>query len=309
MWEPVTRGGLSPKRGMGRFTFLAFSPDSRQIAVATVNGFLSVARLDNRVLRDMQPVACHTDEIPHCVWSKDGNYIVTCSRDKTCAVWDARTMEQRQQFELQFKGTFCGINDSNSRIVAADSHGLLYLFAKGEDRAVMIVATCPSVMTSLNYTGDGRYLIATFCDSTCKVFNEALAMVSSYSIAPTDTYAELPFFSASCLSESGRTVFVRVSGGKIISFCPEDGRPDEEQYVGFTSGDYAGDIFYSRPRREIVTQSDDGRIVCWDSTTHQEKWQYDLESTDPVSLAVSRDGEHFATINFVSGLLCIYSRV
>lgn len=306
MWASVSRGVL-PKNGLGRFTFMQFSPDSSHFAVATVNGFMAFARTEN--VRELRQFVCHQDEIPHFVWSRDGNYVVTCSRDKTCAIWDARNFRRLQEFELQFKGTFCGINDANSRIIAADSHGLLYLFVKGEESPVMLVSTCPSVMSGLNYTGDGRYVIATFCDSTCKVFNETLAMVSSYSIAPTDTYAELPFFSASCLSESGKTVFVRVSGGKIISFCPEDGRPDEEQYTGFESGDCAGELFYSRARRELVTQSDDGKVVCWDSTTHRPKWNFDLGTRNPVSLAMSRDGEFIGTIDFVTGMLYVYSRI
>ena len=285
---------------------MAFSPDSQSVALATVNGIITFARLSN--LERRQNMACHSEEIPHFAWSKNGNYIVTCSHDKSCAIWNTRTRTKIQSFDLQFKGTFCGINDSNSRIVASDSHGLLYLFTKGEELPIFIGSTCPSIMSCLNYTGNGKYLIATFCDSTCKVYDETLAMVSSYSIAPTDTYAVVPVFSATCLSDSGRTVFVRVSGGKIISFSPADGRPDEEQYTGFESGDYPGDLFYRKNKKEIVTQSDDGRIVGWNLITHELKWNFELPSSNPVALSISLDGDLMGIIDMVSGSVSIYRR-
>jgi len=283
MWRAVVEG-VSPDNGVGAFTHMAFSPDATQVAIATTRGFVCVLSDATGVKRHW----CHSLEIPHLVWSSDGRYIVTCSHDRTCAVWNALTFDRRQEFEVAHKATFCEINDASSRVVVADSYGLIYLFVKGEPAPVFAAAAGPSVMTGLRYAGDGRLLVVTFCDSACKVFDDTFTLLSSYSVDQTETEAELPHFTACAVSDSGRTVFVRATGGRVVSFDPADGRLDEHVYTGFECGPCRGDLHYLGATRELVTQSDDGRIVCWDVPGREVKWQIHIGAR--VALAVSRDG-------------------
>ena len=73
---------------------LAIGPDSRTIAAGTVNGYIVLWHLD-RVGDDGQPaqialsqtIKAHAGQIDACVFSPDGQYLITGSVDGKAKVW------------------------------------------------------------------------------------------------------------------------------------------------------------------------------------------------------------------------------
>ncbi len=89
LWERRTGRLLATFKSSAEIWSAAFSPDGRQIALATL--YKTAEVWDIGTHRKLHTLSGHLDWVTDVAYSPDGKRIITSSRDKTVKLWDAQT--------------------------------------------------------------------------------------------------------------------------------------------------------------------------------------------------------------------------
>jgi WD40 repeat protein len=122
---------------------VAFSPDNKKVLLATDNGddrpatvFLWDWQADppqpQPLVRD--DGSTHRKPVHHAIFSPCGNYAVTCSNDRTVAVWDVQTRQLCGELDEQTAADY----HEASVLCAAFCSGADWLITGGEDNQALV---------------------------------------------------------------------------------------------------------------------------------------------------------------------------
>jgi WD40 repeat protein len=98
LWDVATGRELAtPRRGIGVFRFLAFSPDGHRLVLSDGGSFDESGEAyvwDVETGRELFPLHGHTGNVYQATYSPDGTRIATASLDRTVKLWDAASGQE-----------------------------------------------------------------------------------------------------------------------------------------------------------------------------------------------------------------------
>ena len=218
----------------------------------------------------------------HCEWindssfSKDGQYIVTSSDDKTCIIWNTKTFEEVSKLKGHTRKVLSShfSNDRNDtdgvyRIVTASADGTSVIWKWDEQKQESVLLKKLSVseepVNTAQFSEDNRYILTVSNDGKMFIW-DAENYLSVY-------YKHFDFpIKTACFSNSDKgtyqiitTSHEEVWNAKIWMWNP-DTNADEITLIDTLqiSEKPVNSIQFSRDQKYIVSASDDNLVRLWE---------------------------------------------
>jgi WD40 repeat protein len=227
----------------------------------------------------------HEDQVYSAVFSPDGKYIVTASKDQTARVWDTTTGEEVLVLR-GLKGLVSGAQFSpdGKYIVTASLDPQVWDAATGKEVAVLHGHT--NWVLSAAFSRDGKQIVTTSLDGTARVWNAMAGKEVAVLTGHTDKIDSAQF------SPDGMHIVTASWDGTARVW---DATTGQEVLALRGHESNVNSAVYSPDGKQIVTASWDGTARVWDATTGQEVLALRGHESLVSSAAFSPDGKYIVT--------------
>ena len=177
LWIAEPSGGGKPVRDLLESTdsvfAVAFSPDSKRLAAAGADRAIRVWEVDSG--KQVALIEDHADWILDLAFSPDGNRLASASRDKTCKVFDVAKKESLVTFPGHAQPVNCVAFSHDGKLVASggDDNSIRLWSAEDDAKQVRQIAGFGGPVFKLQYTPDGKSLVACGSDKTVQIIDPA----------------------------------------------------------------------------------------------------------------------------------------
>ncbi|KAK8882131.1 U3 snoRNP protein [Tritrichomonas musculus] len=254
----------------GNITCIAISPNNNFIAASTDNGVLLMFDPSNS--NDIRSNQTHESAINQILWSKNGDYLISCSNDKKIHLIDPQTLKNIESFEgIDASITCCDITPSCELIAGADEIGRVYLWPTDSPEACTIESPHQDVITSIHFLSS-IYILTSSIDGLIRVFStEKLILLKTFSetfpisnacFSPVQKYITFSIL-------DNRTFIVEKSSGKYVG-----------EFKGYINMEYLLTPCFIDNRDlpngtlEFIIPSEDGRIISYDFKDQKQLWEF-----------------------------------
>ncbi len=268
--------GIGITQGYGYFKYKQF-PASLQLLISN---FPSVSFLD-------KTLTGHSDSVQSVVYSPDGRYLASGSRDKTIKIWEVATGKELR--------TLTGHSSWVSSVVYSPDGR--YLASGNGDNTIKVwdVVTGTELRTLAGYSGwvwsvayspDGRYLASGSYDNTIKIWEvatgkELRTLTGHSSVVLSVVYSPDGRYLAS--GSSDKTIKIwEVATGKELRTLTGHSRE-------------VMSVVYSPDGRYLASGSWDKTIKIWEVATGKELPTLTGHSREVMSVVYSPDGRYLAS--------------
>jgi WD40 repeat protein len=174
LWE--TRGGIVDKtqpdlvvREIPRSAALAYSPDSRCLAVGTAD---SIRLWDARVGVEMARLANRSGDVSRVAFSPDGAHLASASRDWPILVWTLAG----QRVELALNGHTAGVNSlaystDGKTLISGSDDSTVRLWDAENGQAIARVTGHTGPVLSAALSPDGKFAASGGSDRAIRLWN------------------------------------------------------------------------------------------------------------------------------------------
>ncbi|MEM8504406.1 MAG: caspase family protein [Cyanobacteria bacterium P01_D01_bin.1] len=168
LWDTVDNSLVNVIQSVGSIRDVSFSPDAKTIAIATNDGLIQLANLEerkpeNRKGQKLRQFKKHDDTVRSVSFSPDGETIASASEDGTVKLWrpdgtDITSLDGHKSWVLSVRFSADGKNvitagaDNTIRIFDLDGHLLKQL--EGHTDQVRQAAFSPNGQTVVSASGD-----------------------------------------------------------------------------------------------------------------------------------------------------------
>jgi WD40 repeat protein len=311
MWSP--QGSSTAK--IGAFSAISISSDGQFLAAGTSAGWVSLFRL-NPTLTEIAETAVHSKGINCLCFSKDCQFIITCSDDKTVvALRNSPNLPHICAYEGSIaKLLTCDISGRNDKIVAAGFDTMLHLWATTQTTQIGSISAHTDVITAVQFTANGQYVLTASLDGLARIWS-----LKRMSVLRTYFWRAQPITGARFLPSE--VAFFAAYGGDRSALLvmavnrPSDAQVDPMQgteadvmakFVGGVHTKSSPAIYVGNG--EIVTTSDDGRIRAWIFETQEEAWTLEVGDGGPIKMAMSVDSQLLATADVAQKKVTVWRR-
>ncbi len=177
LWIAEPSGGGKPARDLLETTdsvfAVAFSPDSKKLAAAGADRAIRVWEVDSG--RQIALIEDHADWILDVAFSPDGNRLASASRDKTCKVFDIAKKESLVTFPTHAQPVNCVSFSPDGKVVVSggDDNSIRFWTAEDDAKQVRQIGGFGGPVFKLQYTADGKTLVACASDRNVHILNPA----------------------------------------------------------------------------------------------------------------------------------------
>jgi WD40 repeat protein len=144
---------MNSARGMGA----TFNPDGHSLVVPTVSGAIEFWSLPDG--HRMEKAARHKDVIWAAQWSADGKLLLTGSRDRTAALWDADTGSLIHEFRHEQQVYSVLFSPDSARIVTGDAGGKTHVWETRSGRRLFSLPVHRGGVWFSEFSADGQVLL------------------------------------------------------------------------------------------------------------------------------------------------------
>jgi WD40 repeat protein len=238
---------------MGRVLCVAFSPDSRYLAIASADNTVRV--WDIAKFKEITTLTGHTRPVWSVAFSPDSRHLASASADNTVRVWDVAKFKE-----------FTTLTGHTGYVrVVAFSHDSRYLASASDDETIKVwdVAKLKEVTTLKGHTGflysvafspDGKYLASGSWDKTIKIWD----VVNLKEITTLKGHTR-PVWSVA-FSPDGKYL-ASGSWDKTIKIWDVVKQKEKTTLKGHTGLLYS--VVFSPDGRYLASASDDNTIRIW----------------------------------------------
>ena len=147
----------------------SFSPDSRHIVTASLNGTVRV--WDAETFRVLHVLRVKRARVNSAVFSHDGRSIVTANDDFTVRVWDVESERALRLLEGHKTWIFSAVfSPDDKRIVTACDDSTARVWDAGSGRALHVLAGHEGDVNSAAFSPDGCRMVTASDDGTARVW-------------------------------------------------------------------------------------------------------------------------------------------
>jgi RNA polymerase sigma factor (sigma-70 family) len=185
---------------------LAISPDGRFLAA----GGQSVIHIWN--VRDRKHVASlttHKSLVSSLAFTRDGNFLVSGSHDRTVKVWDARTWKESASLQGASAVTSIAVSpDGETLVVGTKAGATVWDLQIHRQKSTLVPASDPPSSTLVAFTGDGR---------TIAVGSQNITLWDARTLEKRHTITTGTVRALAC-SPDGRTLAWTEQGGPLVTW-------------------------------------------------------------------------------------------
>jgi WD40 repeat protein len=208
-----------------------------------------------------------TEAIVDVIFSPDGRFIATTSIDKRLIIWDAAQCNETRTIELELVPSNLVYSPDGNFIASGDARGTISIWDADTGAFIKSLTGQTSVITSLDYSPDGRMLVSTSYDSP-KIFvwdieKGRFIRRLDMSIAPDDALRQ----KGASFSPDGQ--FIAAANGESIDIW--NSSTGAHLHLLEKPMHFPQKISYS-PNGQTLVSSGSGEIavVLWDAATGRE---------------------------------------
>lgn len=293
---------ISPNAGI--VTSIVFSPNNPILAASTDRGIIFLYDLIKNEI--IQTKSIHSQAINQIVWSKNGEYIVSCSNDEKIKLLNSQDLTE---INTPYEGydcsiTCCDISFSCDLITAGDEEGRILLFPTSSPDARISDEAHTDCVTSIHFSQSSLYILTSGLDGIVRILSpEKLFLLRTFcEESPISNAMFTPDRRYIILSPlESITHIVQVHGGKTV-----------RDLKGYVNQDYLLSPVFHYDRNEpegpvyIIIPSEDGKLISYDFSTQAVQWEFQPHQNF-FKFNISPDGMTIATASIDSNQITIWS--
>jgi WD40 repeat protein len=243
----------------GEFTYLAFHPDNRRIAVADTKSQVHVWDVVNG--RKLHTLRDHMSQVYGVAFSPDGRILASGSWDGNVRLWDVAGGRPVQHFRVNAWVRSVAFRPDGKYLAAAAHDGTVSLWDITEGRLVRRFEAHSGIACCVTFSPDGRRFATAGTDCRAKVWDTASCECLSTLIGHAQQVSAVAF------SPDGQTLATSSEDYTIKLWDPAAGTL-RATLEGHTS--WVVRVAFSPDGRWLASASDDMTIRFWDVARRKE---------------------------------------
>jgi DNA-binding beta-propeller fold protein YncE/tRNA A-37 threonylcarbamoyl transferase component Bud32 len=272
----------------GEVLGVAFSPDGRRLASASLDGTVRV--WDTATGQPVLTLKRHTDGVNGVAFSPDGKHLASASRDQTVKVWDAATGQEI----LSLKGhtrqvTGVAFSPVDRRLASASQDGTVRVWDLATRQKRLTFQGHTRGAWGVAFSPDGKQLASASFDGTVRVWDATGRVIRTLK-GHTDWALGVPFSPA--FSPDGRRLASASRDNTVKVWDAATGQ-ETLSLPGHTGWVYG--VAFSPDGRRLASASQDGTVRLWDAATGQEVLCLKGHKNAVWGVAFSPDGKQLAS--------------
>ncbi|MBL8207165.1 MAG: AAA-like domain-containing protein [Blastocatellia bacterium] len=264
---------------------IAYSPDSKSLAVALDNGTIRIMDLARQ--QEIHLLKGHTDHVYSIAFSPDNKTLASASWDRTIRVWDVTTgLELKSLKEHEGKVFSLAYSPDGKMIASGDSIGIVHLWDAATGNRLKSFAPSSSIVYAVAFSADGQKLATANSNNNVKVY--AVTSGQLLKTLPHETQVLTAAFSP----DNRFLATGSLDNSEVILWDANTGR-QLRTFKGHHGSIWS--LAFSPNGKTLATSSDDSLAKIWDVSTGREVSTLRGHGLLVPTLAFSPDGATLAT--------------
>jgi len=236
----------------GSANSIAFSPDGKIIATATVDGNVRLSELNGKEIATLRG---HQGAVTSVAFSPDGKTIATASADKTIKLWSTEGKEIATLKGHSNAVTSVTFSPNGKFIVSASNDRTVKLWNTSTGKEIKTLTGATDSVTTVAISPDGKYIVSGSADKTVQLWDTSTGKAIKTLIGATNSVTTV------AVSPDGKDI-ASGSADKTVKLWDTATGKVIRTLVGHE--DFVTAVAFSPNAKYIASASLDGTIRLWD---------------------------------------------
>jgi len=236
----------------GSANSIAFSPDGKIIATATLDGNVRLSELNGKEIATLRG---HQAAVTSVAFSPDGKTIATASADGTIKLWSTEGKEIATLKGHSNAVTSVTFSPNGKFIVSASDDRTVKLWNTSTGKEIKTLTGATDSVTTVAVSPDGKYIVSGSADKTVKLWDTSTGKEIKTLTGATDSVTTV------AVSPDGKYI-ASGSADKTVKLWNTSTGKEIKTLVGHE--DFVTAVAFSPNAKYIASASLDGTIRLWD---------------------------------------------